>query len=426
VCACTVRARLRMLVEILANDRCRSMRSVTRVLGVACSALLLTVACERPSGSSSSATAGQAPAAAASDAMGGTNVVAVPPDSPQLKQLRVEAVRTRNVVADEVVAPGRIGVNPNRVSRVLPPVQGRVLEVMAKLGDFVDQGQPLLSLDSPDADADIATYFQAQATERQTKFALQKADLDLRRAKELYTFQGIAEKDLLQTQNDQATATSNYEIAQAVREQAWRKLELLGLRPGEFHQPTVVRAPISGKILEINVTRGEFRGAVASHSDTTTAPLMTIADLSTVWMLSDVPEPYIRFIRVGESVEITLVAFPGEILRGHVARIADMLDPQTRTLRVHVELPNPRGRFRPEMFGSIRHAGAVRSLPVVPLAAVVQEYGVAVVFVELTPGRFERREITIGPRSGDVVAALTGLKVDERVVVAGAMLLKGQ
>jgi len=415
-----------MLVEILANDRCRSMRSVTRVLGVACSALLLTVACERPSGSSSSATAGQAPAAAASDAMGGTNVVAVPPDSPQLKQLRVEAVRTRNVVADEVVAPGRIGVNPNRVSRVLPPVQGRVLEVMAKLGDFVDQGQPLLSLDSPDADADIATYFQAQATERQTKFALQKADLDLRRAKELYTFQGIAEKDLLQTQNDQATATSNYEIAQAVREQAWRKLELLGLRPGEFHQPTVVRAPISGKILEINVTRGEFRGAVASHSDTTTAPLMTIADLSTVWMLSDVPEPYIRFIRVGESVEITLVAFPGEILRGHVARIADMLDPQTRTLRVHVELPNPRGRFRPEMFGSIRHAGAVRSLPVVPLAAVVQEYGVAVVFVELTPGRFERREITIGPRSGDVVAALTGLKVDERVVVAGAMLLKGQ
>ena len=396
------------------------------VLGVACSALWLTVACERSSGSSPSATAGQAPAAAASDGVGGTNVVAIPPDSPQFKQLRVEAVRARNVVADEIVAPGRIGVNPNRVSRVLPPVQGRVLEVMAKLGDFVDQGQPLLSLDSPDADAAIATYFQAEATERQTKFALQKADLDLRRAKESFAFQGIAEKDLLQAQNDQAAATSNYEIAQAVREQARRKLDLLGLRPGEFHQPTVVRAPISGKVLEVNVTRGEYRGAVATHSDTTTAPLMTIADLSTVWMFSDVPEPYIRFIRVGEPVEITLVAFPGEVLRGHVAQIADTLDPQTRTLRVHVELPNPGGRLRPEMFGSIRHTDAVRSLPVVPLTALVQEYGVTVVFVELSPGRFERREITIGPRSGDVVAARTGLKVDERVVVAGAMLLKGQ
>ena len=402
------------------------MSSRVLVLGLACGTFWLTVACERPTGSPSSATAGQAPAAAAPEAMGGTNVVAVPPDSPQFKQLRVEAVRARNMTADEVVAPGRISVNPNRVSRVLPPVQGRVLEVMVKLGNFVDQGQPLLSLDSPDADAAIATDFQSEATERQTKFALQKADLDLRRAKELFAFQGIAEKDLLQAENDQATATSNYEIARAVREQARRKLELLGLRAGAFHQPTVVRAPISGKVLEINVTRGEFRGAVASHSDTTTAPLMTIADLSTVWMFSDVPEPYIRFIHVGELVEITLVAFAGEVIRGHVAQIADMLDPQMRTLRVHVELPNPGGRFRPEMFGSIRHAGAVRSLPVVPLTAVIQEYGVAVVFVELTPGRFERRDITIGPRSGDVVAALTGLKVNERVVVAGAMLLKGQ
>src|SRR5260370_13434642 len=129
--------------------------------------------------------------------MGGTTVVAVPTGSPEVKQLRVEAVRAGKVVADEVVAPGRIGVNPNRVSRVLPPVQGHVLEVMAKLGDSVDQGQPLVSWDSPDSDAAIAACFQAEATERQTKFALQKADLDLRRAKELVTFQGIAENDLL-------------------------------------------------------------------------------------------------------------------------------------------------------------------------------------------------------------------------------------
>src|SRR5260370_39846756 len=127
--------------------------------------------------------------------MGGTTVVAVPTGSPECKQLRVEAVRARNVVADEVVAPGRIGVNPNRVSRVLPPVQGHVLEVMAKLGDSVDQGQPLVSLDSPDCDAAIAACFQAGATERQTECALQKADLDRRRAKELLTYQGSAEKD---------------------------------------------------------------------------------------------------------------------------------------------------------------------------------------------------------------------------------------
>jgi membrane fusion protein, heavy metal efflux system len=396
------------------------------VLGVACSVLWLIVACERSSDSLPSATVGQAPAPAPSDAMGGKNVVAVPPDSLQLKELRVEAVRVQDVVADEVVAPGRVGVNPNRVSRVLPPVQGRVLEVFAKLGDFVEQGQRLLSLDSPDADAAISTYLQVEATGRQTKFALTKAEADYQRTKDLYEHRAVAEKDVLGSQNDLAQAKANVETSRAVSEQARRKLKLLGLTADEFGQATIVRAPITGKILELNVTRGEYRGAVASHSDTTTAPLMTIADLSTVWISSDVPEPSIRFVRVGEAVEITLVAFPGEVLRGRVARIADMLDPQTRTLRVYVELPNPRGRFRPEMFGSIRHAGAVRSLPVVPQAAVVQEYGLTVVFVELAPGRFERRQVTIGPPGGDVVAVLAGLKVDERVVVAGAMLLKGQ
>ncbi len=396
------------------------------VLGVACSVLWLIVACERTSDSLPSATAGKAPGAAAYGSMGGTNVVAVPPDSPQLKELRVEAVRVQDVVADEVVAPGRVGVNPNRVSRVLPPVQGRVLEVMAKLGDFVEQGQPLLSLDSPDADAAVSTYLQVEATGRQTKFALTKAEADYQRTKDLYEHRAVAEKDVLGAQNDLAQAKANVETSRAVSEQARRKLKLLGLTADKFGQATIVQAPISGKVLEVNVTRGEYRGAVASHSDTTTAPLMTIADLSTVWMFSDVPEPSIRFIRVGEAVEITLVAFPGEVLRGRVARIADMLDPQTRTLRVHVELPNPGGRFRPEMFGTMRHTGVVRSLPVVPMAAVVQEYGRTVVFVELAPGRFERRQVALGPRSGDVIAVLSGLHAGDQVVVGGAILLKGQ
>ncbi len=114
------------------------------------------------------------------------------------------------------------------------------------------------------------------------------------------------------------------------------------------------------------------------------------------------------------------------LLLHELMHVADMLDPQTRTLRVHVELPNPGGRFRPEMFGTMRHTGALRSLPVVPMAAVVQEYGRNVVFVELAPGRFERRQVALGPRSGDVIAVPSGLHAGDRVVVGGAILLKGQ
>jgi membrane fusion protein, heavy metal efflux system len=406
-------------------------RSRLLALGVACSGLLLTVGCQRagdetPSAAGSPAQASSAATDEISGSIGGTNVVAVPPDSPRFKQLRVETVRVLNLVTDEVVAPGRISVNPNRVSRLLPPVQGRVLNVMAKLGDFVEQGQPLLSLDSPDADAAVSAYLQAQAADQQARFALTKAERDYQRAKDLYEHQAVSEKDFLGAENDLAQARGSADTTRAATEQARRKLELLGLKPGEFHQPTLVRSPIAGNVLEVNVTVGEYRGAVASHSDTTTAPLMTIAYLSTLWMSSDVPEPAIRFIHVGEGVEISLVAFPGEVLRGRVARIADGLDPQTRTLKVHVELPNPHGRFRPEMFGSIRHAGATQPLPTVPAAAIVQEYGRSFVFVEQGAGRFERRPVTIGPRSGEVFAVLSGLQPGERVVVDGAMLLKGQ
>src|SRR5262249_51455845 len=151
---------------------------------------------------------------------------------------------------------------------------------------------------------------QAEATERQAKFTLTKAEKDFQRTKDLYQYGGASEKDVFGAENDLMQATANAETSRAASEQARRKLELLGLKPNEFRQPTLIRAPLSGRVLEINVTPGEYRGAVSSHSDTTTAPLMTVADLSTVWMSSDVPEPSIRLIRVGEEVEITLVAFP--------------------------------------------------------------------------------------------------------------------
>jgi cobalt-zinc-cadmium efflux system membrane fusion protein len=373
-------------------------------------------------GRSEAPAAAPAPAAAADTA---TNLVRVPPDSPQMRQIRVAAVEQIAMPADELVAPARVAINPNRISRVLPPVGGRVLRVLVKFGDRVEQGQALVTMDSPDADAAVSAFLQAVSTERQTKAALQKADGDLRRAVDLYEHRAIAEKDLLQAQNDQATARSAYEIAQAVREQAARKLQVLELRPTEFHQPVAVRAPITGQVLEVNVAPGEYRAAISFHTDTT-LPLMTVADLSTVWLSADVPEPFIRFVHVGDAVTIGLVAFPDEVLTGRVARIGDVLDAQTRTLKVNVELANPLGRFRPDMYGTVRHSGPMRPSAVVPAAAVIQEYGRSVVFLERAPGQFERRTVTTGVRTGDRLAVRSGLEPGDRVVVDGAVLLKGQ
>jgi RND family efflux transporter MFP subunit len=133
-----------------------------------------------------------------------------------------------------------------------------------------------------------------------------------------------------------------------------------------------------------------------------------------------------RLIHIGEGVDIAFVAYPGEKFAGRVARIGPTLDPQTRTLKVYVDLANPQRKFVPEMFGTIRLAGPSREMPVVPAAAVVQEYGRSEVFVERGPGQFERRMVTTGVRSGDRVAITSGLDVNSRVVVDGAILLRGQ
>jgi cobalt-zinc-cadmium efflux system membrane fusion protein len=125
-------------------------------------------------------------------------------------------------------------------------------------------------------------------------------------------------------------------------------------------------------------------------------------------------------------VAITLVSFPDEVFGGTVSRIGDVLDPQTRTLKVTVTLPNPAGRFRPEMFGSIRQPGPRRSLPVLPADAVVLEYGRPVVFVERAPGQFERRAVATGARAESLVAITRGVQAGERIVVDGAVLLRGR
>src|SRR5262249_38294937 len=157
----------------------------------------------------------------------------------------------------------------------------------------------------------VATYLQAQAAERQAIATLAKAEQDLRRASELHERGAVATKDLLGAKNDVTQAQGALEAARAAREQGWRRLELLGLKPGEFKQQIVVRAPINGKVLDVSVAPGEYR-------TDTTAPLMTIAQLDRVWFAAEVPEASIRLVRAGEPVRIALMAFPGEVFAGRV------------------------------------------------------------------------------------------------------------
>jgi membrane fusion protein, heavy metal efflux system len=384
------------------------------VTPVACVLMLLLSGCS--SSSSDRKQPGDASAQPAVMRTGG--VVKLASDSPQLSRIRVEPVATAAVPVEEVIAPGKVEMNPNHVTRIAMPVPGRVRRVLVGLGDAVKQDQPLLTIESADVSSVLSALRQAEANLAQGNAALAKAEMDLNRARDLLANRAIAQKEVLNAEMLVAQAKAVVEQAQAARDEALRRLQILGLRPGQMDQEITLPASGPGKVVEMSVAPGEYR-------NDTSAPLMTIADLSTVWVAADVPENAIRFVRIGERVNIQLAAYPGETFQGRVMRIADVVDSESRTIKVRAELDNRSGRFRPEMFAQIRHDHGSRNLPMVPKGAVLQQEGQNIVYVERARGEFHEVPVTVVWQGTDRLAIAGGISAGERIVVDGAMLLKG-
>jgi len=338
-------------------------------------------------------------------------------DAAKLRQIATEPVHTVAMPAEEITAPAKIEANPNRVGHALMPVPGRIVSVRVKLGDAVVQGQPLVSVDSPSISDAESAYTQSEAGVRQADVTLAKANADLARSKELFDHGALASKEVLVAEAAADMAKAAVEQAKAARDQSRQKLEHLGLKPGQAQQQVTVAAPISGKVLEINAVQGEYHNEI-------NASLFTIADLSRVWVSSDVPESAIRFCHVGGQAELDLIAYPNETFRARVTRIADIVDPETRTVKVTAELDNPNGRLRPQMFGRLHYAGSTRPTIWVPEAAVVQVDGKDAVFVEEAPGRFRATPIQLGRRHNSGFAVLAGLASGQRVVTTGTVYVK--
>ena len=371
-------------------------------------------ACSRPEGSAVSAKE-SAPAAPAKAKE--TGVVVLGPDAPELNGMKIEAVVIRQMPADEVVAPAKIEANPNRVGHAVVPAPGRIVKVMAKLGDSVTQGQPLVTIESDVVSEAETAYVQAESAVGQAQLALAKADADLARETDLFEHQAIAKKEVLAAQTTSSLTKATLEQAQNSREQARRKLELLGLKIGEFQQQIVVKAPISGKVMEVTVVEGEFRNEI-------NAPLVTISDLSHVWATSEVPESLIRHCKVGGVASLELIAYPKEIFHARVTRIADTVNSETRTIKVSAELENPGGRLRPEMFGQVHYAAGTMPMPWVPESALVRVEGKDFVFVELEQGKFLATPVELGSPHEGGFPIVSGVKSGDRVVTQGAVYLK--
>jgi len=328
----------------------------------------------------------------------------VPPGSPLAGRLQVAAVQ-QTTVQHQVAAPASVEADPSLFAKILPPLSGRILRLFVRPGDRVKTGQELLSINAPD-------FVGAQADYSRSRSVLAQAERALARQKDLAAHGIVGQKDIDQAQTDLDSALSDFNRTKD-------RLQLLGMNPDktELGAPLIVRSPLSGKVLEVSTATGEFR-------NDPNAPLMTVADLSTVWVTANVQEKDIHYVHQGDPAFATFAAYPKETFRGKVLFVADVLDPETRTAKVRVAFDNEDGRLRPAMFATVTLRTWDTSELTVPTSALVMAGDHTTVFVQVAPRTFEQKTVETGEQQGETTILKSGLQAGERVLAREGALLQ--
>ncbi|GAC1648773.1 MAG: efflux RND transporter periplasmic adaptor subunit [Gemmatimonadaceae bacterium] len=328
------------------------------------------------------------------DEIGDTSLVTVP--HPE----RFALVSVSKVeIADRLAVTGSVSPDVNRTVPVNALGGGRVLAVKAKLGDDVRKGQTLLVISSPDAGSAVADYQKFRADE-----ALARRQLE--RSQQLFAHGVVARKDL-------EIAEATYQKAKVDFSTATERLRMLGGDPSHPTPYIELKAPISGTIVEQNVT------ASSGVKSPDNAPnLFTIADLSRVWVLCDVYENDLPSVRTGQLAEVRLNAIPEKVFHGVVGPISKVLDPNTRTAKVRIELDNRAGIMRQGMFATVTLVASVRrEQMVLPASALLRLHDADWVFVKGDNNRFRRVRVRTGPMTADSVQEIvSGVSTGEKVV----------
>jgi len=339
-----------------------------------------------------------------------TGIVELAPEN--LRHIQVDPVKGENA-REALTTTGKVQFDEDRIARILPPVSGQVQQLTVQVGDTVHAGQVLFMLNSRDVAAAFAEHTAAHR------------DLDLAQktyamTQDLFEHQAASKLSLQQAETDVAKDTARLQQDEQV-------LHVLGIdMPESVDAGTVtpsvpVRAPRGGVITQRLVTDGQF-------TDTQTEPLLTIADLSTVWVLADVFERNLRDISLGQRAEVTTTAYPDERFVARIAQIGNVVDPETHTVSVRFLVNNPGLRLKPGMFAtaSIEMATSHTQALTVPASAVFMEDGKSYSYVQTSARKFTRREVSAVPDSAQRMRVVAGLAAGDTVVTQGVLLLRQQ
>src|ERR1043165_3893318 len=393
------------------------MSSRTLILIIAIAAL---GGCKRATNSSSAPPNGQATSAAVQSASD--------------KAIETEIVTTAPI-SGAVTATGKISVPEDRTAVIGPVNEGRIVKLYAGQGTRVRKGQKLAELESADIDQAEADYLKALADSENAKRSaaaeIKLAQQTYDRTKALYEKTVVPGKNLQSAEHDLEVAKANAENNNASTNvsltAARRHLLILGLtdatidglgKKSGLAATFSLNSPIDGVVVERNATIGATVGTDAS--------VFKIIDTSRGWIDANVFEKDLPRVRGGQQVKVSTTAFPGTTFSGRVIFVNSVVDPDSRTVKVRTEVPNPDGRLKPDMFANVEVITDVAGSAIsVPQSAVLEDGGKSYVFVA-DNGAFKKLQVQTGIRTGERVEIVDGLKSGDRVVIKGNYLLLQQ
>lgn len=340
--------------------------------------------------------------------------------------LTIEPVNAKSFRA-EYVTEGKVAVDEDRSTPVFSPYAGRVTKLLAKPGESVTQGQPLFTIEAADTVQAQNDYIAAMTSQNKAKSALELADIQYRRAKDLYEGRAIPLKDYQQAEATQVQAQNDMRSSVTALEAATNKLRILGFTDetikafqskSTINPEITIYAPISGTVVQRKIGPGQFVSAGASD------PVFVIGDLSTVWLTAFVRESDAAMVSVGQDIAVNVMALPGRPLTAKINYVAAAIDPTTRRLLVRATIDNKDGLLKPEMFANVTiYSAGDRAAPGVPKQALIYEGSQVRIWVAREDKSVELRQIKVGLINGNLAEVTSNLKPGEKIVVKGSLFI---
>ncbi|MBS0547350.1 MAG: efflux RND transporter periplasmic adaptor subunit [Proteobacteria bacterium] len=349
------------------------------------------------------------------------------PSETQWGSLKLAPVREM-AFRDERATDGKIAVNEDTTTPVFSPYSGRVSRLIAKPGDAVEAGAPLFAIEASEFVQGQNDLVTAVAGVEKAKSKLALAKTIEARQKELLAIRGGALKDLEQAQSDLVAAQGDMRSAEISLGAVRNRLRILGRSDAEIDRlekadqvgaETIVTAPIGGTVIQRKVGLGQYINVGASD------PVFTVGNLDTVWLIANVRESDAPRMKVGQAVEVSVLAYPNRTFAAKLAYVAPALDPATRRLPVRAEIKNPGRELLPEMFATFRIiSGEARQTAAVPADAVIYEGAQARVWVARPDEKLVvTRPIEVGDTVNGMVEVRKGLRAGETVVASGTLFI---